>query len=348
VLQYLLWGSIMARNTPAGVTIAVHATWQCGPYALDLSEMRRILRSVADARSILAACSTLGITYRTLWGRLELYATALGHPVVDKSPGQGTQLTATGRALLAALESHAPQLQGPDAQRAQALADSLQAALGGAQAPLRFFASHDMAIARCVSAHALQGIEVHYLGSADCTRALARGEAELAGFHHAPRVGGEDDAPLRAVLEPPQFWVIPLMEREQGIMILPGNPLRIKGLTDLAKPGVRFVNRQRGSGTRMLLDQLLQAQGLRGEGIVGYDQEEFTHQAVAAMISARAADAGLGLRAAAAQFKLDFVPLSKEIYYLAGRPEYQHSAAVTRLIERVKVQAAQLAGYVAL
>ncbi len=343
-----LYFPIMTKKAPLRVAIALRADLHVGEHTLDLGQMRLILRAVADARSILAACAVLGITYRTLWGRLERYAAALGHAVVDKSPGQGTQLTATGRALLAALDAHAPALREPDGQLAQALSASLHAAMGGAAAPLRFWASHDFAIARCVSAHALSGIEVRYAGSADCARALARGEADLAGFHSSGQRAGPAEAPLQSILEGAQFWSVPLMEREQGIMVAPGNPRAIHALTDIAKPGVRFINRQRGSGTRLLLDHLLQTSGMSGEAIAGYDQEEFTHQAVAAMVAARAADAGLGLRAAAAQFKLDFVPLGKEIYHLAGRLEHQHDAAVTRLCAEIKKQATHLQGYVVL
>jgi putative molybdopterin biosynthesis protein len=338
----------MSKPTSAHVALSLHAELRIGKHALDLGEMRTILRAVADARSIVAACETVGTTYRTLWGRLEFYSEALGHSVVDKSPGQGSQLTATGRALLAVLDTHTAQLQGPDPALAQALCENILSALGGAQAPLRFHASHDFAIARCVADRSISGVEVHYSGSADSARALVRGEADLAGFHVSALRNANAEGALQTVLDSVQFWSAPLMEREQGIMVARGNPKRIKSLTDLAKPGVRFINRQRGSGTRILLDQLLQSAGLTGQGIAGYDEEEYTHQAVAAMIGASAADAGLGLRAAAAQFKLDFVPLSKEIYFLSARSELQRDASVNNLIAQIKQQAGHLEGYVVL
>ncbi len=338
----------MSKKASIHVTLALRADLHVGKHTLDLGEMRHILRAVADARSILAACEAVGTTYRTLWGRLELYAQVLGASVVDKSPGQGTQLTATGRSLLAALDAHAPQLRGPDTELAEKISASVLSALGGAPAPLRLMASHDFAIARCVAERLIPGVEVRYQGSADCVRALLRGEADVAGFHMPAQRADNAEGPIQSVLENTQYWCFPLMEREQGIMVAKGNPRKIHTLTDLAKPNIRFVNRQRGSGTRILLDQMLNSIGLSGEGIAGYEQEEFTHQAVAAMIGAGAADAGLGLRAAANQFKLDFVPLSKELYYLAARRELQRDSTVMQIITHIKQQAELLPGYVAL
>ncbi len=338
----------MSKKASVHVTLSLRADLHVGTHTLDLGEMRHILRAVADARSIIAACETVGTTYRTLWGRLELYAEVLGHAVVDKSPGQGTQLTSTGRALLAALDAHAPQLRGADTELAEKLSASVLSALGGAPAPLRFMASHDFAIARCVTERLAAGVEVRYLGSADCVRALLRGEADLAGFHMPAQRTDSAEGPIQGLLDNAQYWCFPLMEREQGIMVAKGNPRKIFTLTDLAKPSIRFVNRQRGSGTRTLLDQMLSSIGLSGDGIVGYDQEEFTHQAVAAMIGVGAADAGMGLRAAAAQFKLDFVPLTKELYYVAVIRALQRDSTVIQLITHIKKQADLLPGYVAL
>jgi putative molybdopterin biosynthesis protein len=335
------------KNTPR-VALSVRAELHMGASAMDLSEMRLLLRAVADSRTILAAAEATATTYRTLWGRLEHYARALGHPVVAKSPGQGTQLTPTGRAILATLEQHAGQLRIADGQLAETLASGIQAALGGAAAPLRVHASHDFAIARALSQHKPSELDVRYVGGAKAAKALLAGEADVAGFHTPSGAGAVLENVFQTLRESPDFWMLPLMEREQGIMIARGNPRGVFALTDLAKPGVRFINRQRGSGTRILLDQLLHLCGVSGEEIAGYELEEFTHQAVAAMVGAGAADAGLGLRAAAVQFKLDFIPLGREIYYLAGSREFETLGSVRDFVEKIKANAAALEGYVAL
>jgi putative molybdopterin biosynthesis protein len=114
--------------------------------------------------------------------------------------------------------------------------------------------------------------------------------------------------------------VVRLVHREQGLLVAPGNPLALRGIEDLARPGVRYVNRQRGAGTRVLLDHLLAQLGLSAGEITGYAREEPTHLAVAAAVAAGRADAGLGIMAAAAPFGLDFVPVDREPYDLVVAP----------------------------
>ena len=110
--------------------------------------------------------------------------------------------------------------------------------------------------------------------------------------------------------------MIRLVHREQGLIVAPGNPLGLRGVADLAAPGLRYVNRQPGAGTRVLLDYQLRQQQIDPSGIVGYGREEPTHLAVAAAIAAGRADCGMGVRAAARAFGLDFVPVAQEPYDL--------------------------------
>jgi molybdate-binding protein len=102
-------------------------------------------------------------------------------------------------------------------------------------------------------------------------------------------------------------------------MVTRGNPKGIGNLADLARPGVRIVNRQQGSGSRIEFDQLLSGAGIEAAAIEGYLNEEFTHLAVAATVAGGRADAGFGIKAAAVEYGLDFVPLLTERYYLACR-----------------------------
>ena len=115
--------------------------------------------------------------------------------------------------------------------------------------------------------------------------------------------------------------VIRLVHREQGLLVAPGNPFGLRGVEDLARPGVRYVNRQRGAGTRVLLDHLLAGLGIPPDIVSGYPREEPTHLAVAAAVAAGRADAGLGIMAAAAPYGLDFVPVAREPYDLVVAPD---------------------------
>jgi len=135
--------------------------------------------------------------------------------------------------------------------------------------------------------------------------------------------------------------VIGFVEREQGLMVKKGNPLGIKNLADLSMGGVvsrtkrsvRFVNRQRGAGTRVLLDYQLSKIGVSADTIQGYDQEEYTHLGVAAAIASDRADCGLGIPAAAQSLKLDFIPLFQETYQLIIPKIYSESSLIAPLFD---------------
>ena len=155
------------------------------------------------------------------------------------------------------------------------------------------------------------------VGSLGGLIALARGECHFAGSHLIdPETGKFNHASVRRYLPETAVQLITLVEREQGLLVAPGNPLRIKTLADLVRKDVRYMNRQRGAGTRVLLDYELGKLGITAAAITGYEHEEYTHLGVAVAISSGIADCGLGIHAAASALKLDFVPLTRERYDL--------------------------------
>lgn len=353
----------MVRHPALQVSFSTEAVASIGAERLSLSDLARSLRTVADTQSITQAALALGVTYRTLWGRLLSFDAALGCKLIGKSRGRGTSLTSKGRAVLAVLEKHGELFAPPAKDRVESFATDLMQSLRD-DAQLRLTASHDFAIALAFArpsstaantkAQELSNaIHMSSGGSVDCVRTLLRGDTDLAGYHHMTPAqhGGatQSESALWANVEQSlEFWSVPLMQREQGLIISPRLKGKVSSLADLTKDGVRFINRQRGSGTRLLLDSLLAGASVASARISGYEHEEFTHQAVAASIAAGAADAGLGLRAAAAQFKLHFVPLAVEIYRLAGRSETQSHPRVRALIATVRAHASTLPGYKAL
>ena len=180
------------------------------------------------------------------------------------------------------------------------------------------------------------------VGSQGGLVALRRGEAHLAGSHLLdPETGEYNISYIRQYLPNMPVKVVTLVGREQGLLVKRGNPKGIKGLADLSRPGfelarpgpgragdaarVRFVNRQRGAGTRVLLDYQLNLLGIAAESIIGYNQEEYTHLGVAAAVASGRADCGLGIAAAAQALELDFVPLYQERYDLVIPKEYAES-----------------------
>jgi len=155
------------------------------------------------------------------------------------------------------------------------------------------------------------------VGSLGGLVALGRGEAHLAGCHLLDEETGTYNLPfIRRVLSGQRVAVVHLARREQGLIVAPGNPRGLRELVHLARPGVRIVNRQRGAGTRILLDLKLKEAGIAPERLSGYEREEFTHLAVAAAVQSGSVEAGLGIRGAARALGLDFVPLYWEDYQL--------------------------------
>jgi putative molybdopterin biosynthesis protein len=155
------------------------------------------------------------------------------------------------------------------------------------------------------------------VGSLGGLTALRDGLCHVAGSHLLYPETGEYTLPyLERLLPGRDVSVVRLVHREQGLIVAPGNPTGTTSIEDVAERGLRYVNRQRGAGTRMLLDFELARRGIPPEAIVGYQREEHTHLAVAATVAAGRADCGLGVLAAARAFGLDFIPVAQEPYDL--------------------------------
>jgi putative molybdopterin biosynthesis protein len=174
-----------------------------------------------------------------------------------------------------------------------------------------------------------------HVGSVGGLLALQRREAHLAGSHLLDEETGEYNVSyIQRLLTPHGIRVVLLgyANREQGLIVPKGNPKRLADLPDLLREDVVFVNRQRGAGTRVLLDYVLKQRGLNPRAITGYDRQEYTHLAVAAAVKSGAADCGLGILAAARALDLDFVPLFHERYDLVIPREHYESELLAPLL----------------
>jgi molybdopterin molybdotransferase/putative molybdopterin biosynthesis protein len=189
------------------------------------------------------------------------------------------------------------------------------------------------------------------VGSLGGLLALARGEAHLAGSHLLDEVTGEYNVSyVRRHLTDRHVVLVHLAGRVQGLIVPVGNPRGFASLRDLVAPGVQFVNRQRGSGTRVLLDYQLRQLGLSASSIAGYEREQYTHLAVAADVASGAADVGLGILAAARALELDFVPVFNEEYQLVIPSEHYDSPVLAPMLSILRGKAfadqvAALGGY---
>jgi molybdopterin molybdotransferase/putative molybdopterin biosynthesis protein len=189
------------------------------------------------------------------------------------------------------------------------------------------------------------------VGSQGGLIALRRGEAHLAGSHLLnPETGEYNISYVRQYIPNIPVKVVALVRRDQGLMVKRANPKGIKSLRDLTNPNVQFVNRQRGAGTRVLLDYQLKLMTIAPERIVGYSQEEYTHLGVAAAIASGRADCGLGIAAAAQALNLEFIPLFQERYDLVIPQQFAESDLLAPLFgllaeHRFQEAVSQLPGY---
>jgi len=292
-------------------------------------DLLRLLAALARSSSLRDAARSCGLSYRYAWGVIGEGGRALGGPLADMGRGRGARLTALGRRVLDA-DQHIRDALDPVFER---LRTELRGILGGALAAgrsrLRVCASHDLALSELARACAPQlDLEIDIQGAEDSLAALARGECELAGFHVAdalPRAAAAA-ASLGQWLDPRRHQLVHFVIREQGLIVRPG--ARIRGVNDLARPGVRFAGRPPQAGHSAGNADLR----------------------VAEEVAAGHADAGFGLRAAAAQLRLDFVLLARERYFLAAARRTLRAAPAQTLLRTLRSDAfartvARLPGY---
>lgn len=270
------------------------------------------------------AAQLSGYSYRHAWGLIKRWEKEFDVPLVklERGRGRGAQLTAFGERLLSTNrrleEETAPQLDSIASELNGSLSEFIRP---GRSPHLNLYASHDLAIEhfdKLLHSELRINTDFQTHGSLESLRLLNTGQCQLAGFHFpVGKLGKEVLSHYQRWIDERRHDLILVATRQQGIMTQTGNPKRISGLADLAKRSVRFINRQKGSGTRTIFDQLLLDAGIRPARIAGYATEEFTHFAVAAMVASGAADTGFGLQAAATRFNLHFIPVQQERYLLA-------------------------------
>jgi molybdate-binding protein len=201
---------------------------------------------------------------------------------------------------------------------------------------IRVQASHRSAVSKLrelLSREVNLGVDLRYVSNQSALVSLAHDECDLAGLHvpHG-NLRKSSIADAKDWLTPNVYRVISLVTREMGLMVKRGNPLGVVSVEQLLEPGVRFVNRDPDSGTRLLFDQLLAEHGLDVSRINGYAQVEFTHAAVAAYVASDMADVSFGVEAAARQFDLDFVRLVTEDYFFICRKQLLELEPMKRVL----------------
>lgn len=300
-----------------------------------------LLTAVHDSGSISGAARASGLSYRHVWGELKRWELEFGQTLVLWAKGQPAVLSPFGEKLLwaerRAQARLAPQIEALRSELEQAFAIAFDASTG----VLGMYASHDQALPLLrnwvAREHQLQ-LELQFTGSVEALAALNDGRCVLAGFHvltHAPRRSATAKV-YRAMLKPGRHKLIGFATRMQGLIVASGNPLGLATLADLTRPGLRFVNRARGTGTRVVLEELLDLAGIAAHDIADFERTEPSHQAAAEAVASGSADVAFGIEAAAATRGLTFMPLAREHYFLvtlASHLEHPHVKTLLATLE---------------
>ncbi|ALM83238.1 substrate-binding domain-containing protein [Bordetella sp. N] len=327
-------------NPPSGpLRITLRPGWwldrdDAGP-GVPLQEMLALLAAIDATGNITGACRACGLSYRHAWGVLRRFEDLFGAPLLVTHRRQGSELSPLGQRLLWANRRIEARLMPMLDSLASELQEELQRLLPESKPHLRLHASHGFAVEALLQHMQAQapGLELRYRTASEALAALDAGECDLAGFQ-VP-LGAFEPAMLehyRQWLHRDEHLLVHLAVRNTGLFIPAGNPKRIVGMADLARPGVRFVNRQVGSSTRHLIELMLRRLDIPVGQVQGYENSEFTHMAVAAHIASGMADTGIGVETAAHRFGLDFVPLARERYFFALRKELLDQPAFRALL----------------
>lgn len=306
----------------------------------DLSSIAILLREVQRGKTIQSAAEALDVSYRTLWNQLKVAEKALGTPLLLSTKGHGSKLSPAAESFLNSVAEMERRFDRFSQDEVGRLSGELSSLINPRPVRWIFSSSSDPLIEQVIDG--LAHIDYQTMGSGQALERLLSGDADIAGFHLPDQ---DSLVQVQAHLKSAGMMAYPVMRRTQGLMVATGNPLRVKKLADLARPEVRFINRQKGAGTRLLLDTLMEKEGIRSDRIRGYRHEEFTHTAVATAIVAGTADTALGLKYIAAQFRLGFVPLEEETFYLAMSTKVHASKPIQKFIQSLQALAAKQVGY---
>ncbi|MCC7547967.1 MAG: helix-turn-helix transcriptional regulator [Burkholderiales bacterium] len=311
-----------------------------------------LLEAIHECGKLTLAARRAGLSYRHAWNTIGRWSDFFGTPLVLMEKGRGAKLAPLGEKLLWAQARARARLSPQLENLASELNLEIKRALAQGSAVLRLHASYGYAVAELPDLLREQPdieLDLQYLPAADALASLTRGDCDLAGIHVPEGTLGTRALELYGQwIDRRVYRLVYLVRRQQGLFLQPGNPRRIRGLADLRR--VRFVNRNRGSGTRLLLDTLLEQSDIDPGSIDGYANEEYTHAAVAAYVASGMADAGMGVEPPARQFKLDFLPLAAERYFLVARNETFDFPAVHALLAQLRgpefrARVARLPGY---
>ena len=311
-----------------------------GSVSIDLVWLSGLLKEIGSGSSLVSASEKSGTSYRSAWGKMNDIEAALGMSLITRTKGHGSKLTELGEFLIQFID----QLQAGYLEHGSSYQDALFKEIKKIQKSeslkWKFLSSSDSIIQR--AAGEIKGFDLKIAGSGESLERLLNNEAHIAGYHVSD--AGSSKA-IHHRLSKNDIEIYPVMKRTQGLIVKKGNPFQIRSIYDLLNRKIRFINRQIGSGTRLLLDTLLIEEGIDPSEVNGYIHEEFTHSAVANAILAGKADVGLGVKNIAIENGLGFIPLKDEIFFIAMHKEMVAQSEASKLIRKIRSYSGETPGY---
>ena len=307
---------------------------------IDLVWLTSLLKDIDQGKTLMSACKKAGLSYRNVWQKVNEVETALGFKLMERVRGHGSQLSEYAHYLIQFTEDFDDKTRRLGQASLAHLEEGFALFRNKTEKRWRFASSSDPIIQTAVAG--FEKFDLSTAGSGEALERLLNYESDIAGYHVSDAQASKTIAKR---LQKEGMQIFPVMKRVQGLMVAKGNPHHISGVKDLLRPNIRFINRQKSSGTRLLLDTVLNKEGVDPKKIKGYEHEEFTHTAIATSILAKKADVGVGVKSIAMENGLDFIQLKDELFFLAMSDELALNNDVVKLIRRIRQLSGEIPGY---
>lgn len=299
----------------------------------------RELEAIESEKSLKMAAQKLGVSYRYFWGQIEFWEEKFGQKLVIREQGRPAQLSPLGTKLLWAEKSVMARYSVQIEKLRTELASAVAAACDPNADIITVAGCYDPWLSKLPAALFSDGIiaDLKFSTSREGLVSLHAGEADMAGFNF-PRGSGPDSTAagtFAQLIDPASVGLCRFASRTQGLAVAAGNPLGIEQLSDVIDRSLRYAGRPVGTGTHVLLRDLLGREGLPGDLLDGTKIVETSHRGVALAVASGRADAGLCVADAAQAARIDFVPLAVEDYYLAWRLD-RVPASLPRLLKHLR------------
>jgi molybdate transport repressor ModE-like protein len=310
------------------------------PLVIDLVWLTGLLKDIDQGKTLMSACKKAGLSYRNVWQKVNEIEETLGFTLMDRVRGHGSQLSEYARYLIQFTEDFDEKTRRLGQTSLARLEEGFALFRDKSEKQWKFASSSDPIIQ--IAVNGIDKFELTTAGSGEALERLLNYEVDIAGYHVSDPQASKIIAKR---LQKEGMQIFPLMRRVQGLMIAKGNPHGITGVKDLLRSNIRFINRQKSSGTRLLLDTILTKEKIDPKKIKGYEHEEFTHSAIATSILAKKADVGLGVKGVAIENGLDFIQLKDELFFMAMSEELMLDKDVKSLVRRIRHLSEEIAGY---